>query len=212
MNNQVATPQPNPHITQNNIPHQKQTYKNNQFTNQETNQEMPESSSNRQNNHIPNFSYYPETIIEDGLKACQISILGKIITDKVIYTSSIQSGLENIWGAPKGLKIQEVGGNILQFFMENVSDQDRILQGNPWIFRNSWLIVKPWNRETDPRTIDFDHAPVWIQLWGLPPHCKTKAMGQHLGSLLGEVEAFEIYEYPGKKMTLPQKRAFIAPI
>jgi hypothetical protein len=216
MNNQVATPQPNslthgyetnPHITQNNIPHQKQTYKSNQFTNQETNQEMPESSSNRQNNHIPNFSYYPETIIEDGLKACQISILGKIITDKVIYTSSIQSGLENIWGAPKGLKIQEVGGNILQFFMENVSDQDRILQGNPWIFRNSWLIVKPWNRETDPRTIDFDHAPVWIQLWGLPPHCKTKAMGQHLGSLLGEVEAFEIYEYPGKKMIVKIKVA-----
>jgi hypothetical protein len=91
--------------------------------------------------------------------------------------------------------------------MENVSDQDRILQGNPWIFRNSWLIVKPWNRETDPRTIDFDHAPVWIQLWGLPPHCKTKAMGQHLGSLLGEVEAFEIYEYPGKKMIVKIKVA-----
>jgi hypothetical protein len=91
--------------------------------------------------------------------------------------------------------------------MDNEVDQERILKGNPWIFRNSWLIVKPWDRETDPRILDFDHAPIWIQFWGLPPHCKTKAMGQHLGSLMGEVEASEIYEYPGKKMIIKVKVA-----
>jgi hypothetical protein len=91
--------------------------------------------------------------------------------------------------------------------MQNPYDQERILQGNPWIFRNSWLIVKPWDRETDPRTIDFDHVPVWIQLWGLPHHCKTKAMGRHLGSLTGEVENFEVYEYSGKKLIIKIKVA-----
>jgi hypothetical protein len=91
--------------------------------------------------------------------------------------------------------------------MDNVADQDRILWGNPWIFRNSWLVVKPWDIETDPRTLDFDHVPVWIQLWGLPPHCKTKAMGMHLGSLMGEVEAAEMYEYPGKKTIIKIKVA-----
>jgi hypothetical protein len=77
----------------------------------------------------------------------------------------------------------------LQFFVDKYEDQDHILMGNPWIFRNSWLVVKPWDRETDPRTMDFDHVSVWIQLWGLPTHCKTKAMGTHLGSLMGDVEA-----------------------
>ncbi|PNY00123.1 hypothetical protein L195_g023399 [Trifolium pratense] len=91
--------------------------------------------------------------------------------------------------------------------MNNVEDQDRILHENPWIFRNSWLIVKPWDRETDPETLDFDHVPVWIQLWGLPPHCKTKAMGHHLGSLMGEVEASEIYEYPRKQIIIKIKVA-----
>ncbi|GAU40781.1 hypothetical protein TSUD_26610 [Trifolium subterraneum] len=91
--------------------------------------------------------------------------------------------------------------------MNNVEDQERILQGNPWTFRNSWLIVKPWDRETDPRMMDFDHVPVWIQLWGLPPHCKTKAMGHHLGSLMGDVEASEIYEYPGKQVIIKIKVA-----
>ncbi|PNX79396.1 cysteine desulfurase mitochondrial-like [Trifolium pratense] len=163
--------------------------------------DIPESSGTRNQTNIPNFSYYPEQVIEEGLKACNISILGKILTNKPISASSIQNGLENIWGSPPGFKIQEIEGKFLQFFMTNIEDHDRILHGNPWIFRNSWLIVKPWDRETDPRTMDFDHVPIWIQLWGLPTHCKTKAMGNHLGSLMGEVEASEIYEYP-KKQTI----------
>jgi hypothetical protein len=89
--------------------------------------------------------------------------------------------------------------------MDKESDHDRILQGNPWIFRNSWLIVKPWDRDTDLQSLDFDHAPIWVQLWGLPTHCKTKEMGESLGSLLGSVEASEFYEYPGKKMIIKIK-------
>jgi hypothetical protein len=91
--------------------------------------------------------------------------------------------------------------------MNNAADHDRIILGNPWIFRNSWLIVKPWDREIDPRTLDFDHAPIWIQLWGLPPHCKTKAMGRQLGALMGDVEESEFYEYPGKQMIIKIKVA-----
>jgi hypothetical protein len=45
-------------------------------------------------------------------------------------------GLESIWGSPAGLKIQEHEGKILQFFMDDSRDHDRILLGNPWIFRN----------------------------------------------------------------------------
>ncbi|MCI07822.1 hypothetical protein A2U01_0028891 [Trifolium medium] len=130
--------------------------------------------------NIPRSFLYSETEIHEGISACHRSIIGKIITDKSIHVSSIQNGLESIWGSPEGLKIQELGGRLLQFFMTNQADQDRILQGNPWIFRNSWLVVKPWDRETDMHTLDFDHVPIWIQLWGLPPHCKTKQMGESI--------------------------------
>jgi hypothetical protein len=128
------------------------------------NEDIPERSNANQQKPFPHFSCYPEKIVEEGVKACQTSILGKIITDKSIHVGSIQNGLESIWGSPPGLKIQETEGNILHFFMDNVANQDRILWGNPWIFKNSWLVVKPWDRETDPRILDFDHIPVWIQL------------------------------------------------
>ncbi|MCH81958.1 hypothetical protein A2U01_0002752 [Trifolium medium] len=157
--------------------------------------------------NIPRSFLYSENDIHDGISACNHSILGKIITDKPIHASSIQNGLENIWGAPQGLKIQELGGKLLQFFMTDPADKDRILQGNPWIFRNSWLVVKPWDRDTDLHDVDFDHVPIWIQLWGLPPHCKTKQMGERLGALMGKVEASEFYEYPGKQVIIKIKVA-----
>jgi hypothetical protein len=57
-----------------------------------------------------------------------------------------------------GLRIQEIEGGILQFFMDRNFDQERILLWNPWIFRNSWLIVKQWDRQIDPKAIDFSHG------------------------------------------------------
>jgi hypothetical protein len=92
--------------------------------------------------------------------------------------------------------------------MNNVTDQERILQGNPWIFRNSWLVVKPWDMEIDLHDLDFDNVPIWIQLWGLPPHYKTKKMGESIGALLGQVEASEFYECPGKRVIIKIKVAY----
>jgi hypothetical protein len=165
------------------------------------------SSSKPGPRRSPGFFVYLEKLVSEGVTACQRSILGKLITSKPVHVNSIQMGLDSIWGSPPGLKIQEIEGKILQFFVDDNMDQERILQGNPWIFRNSWLIVHPWDRKTDPTSIDFGHAPVWIQLWGLPPHCKTKKMGESIGELLGKVEASEFYEYPGKKMIIKIKVA-----
>jgi hypothetical protein len=166
--------------------------------------DKPESSNARNQTHtqknIPRSFFYDENVMNEEISACNHSIISKIITDKPIHINSIQNGLESIWGSPPGLKIQDLGGKLLQFFMNDLADRDRILYGNPWFFRNSWLVVKAWDRETEYHNLDFDHVPIWIQLWGLPTHCKTKQMGENIGALLGKVEASEFYEYPGKKI------------
>jgi hypothetical protein len=82
--------------------------------------------------------------------------------------------------------------------MDNEKDTQRALRGNPWIVRNSWLMVHQWDRERDPKELKFHKVPIWIQLWGLPLHCKTIAMGRHLGSQLGLVEDAAIYDFPDK--------------
>jgi hypothetical protein len=179
--------------------------------NQHQQNDVPESSSTRKPNpqqqNIPRSFLYDESSVNEGINICQCSIIGKIITDKPIHVKSIQNGLESIWGSPPGLKIQALEGKLLQFFVNNISDHDRIIAGNPWLFRNAWLVVKHWDREVDYHKMDFDHVPIWIQLWGLPPHCKTKQMGENIGSLIGKFETAEFFEYPGKKVIIKIKVA-----
>jgi hypothetical protein len=64
--------------------------------------------------------------------------------------------------------------------------------------RNNWLMVHLWDKQLNPNNLDFHHAPTWIQIWGLPIHCKTVNMGKHIGSQLGKVEDAAIYDYPQK--------------
>jgi len=89
--------------------------------------------------------------------------------------------------------------------MDNQADQEMILQGNPGIFRNVWLLLQPWDKVSDPSFYNFDQVPIWIQLWGLPIHCKTKAMGRSIGNILGTVSESELYEYTGKNVIVKIK-------
>jgi hypothetical protein len=82
--------------------------------------------------------------------------------------------------------------------MEAEKDTLRALKGNPWTIRNSWFMVQQWYRKRDPKELDFQKVPIWIQLWGLPLHCKTIAMGKHIGAQLGTVEDSGFYDFPDK--------------
>lgn len=72
----------------------------------------------------------------------------------------------------------------------------RILKGNPWIICNCWLIIHAWDRKVNPKELDFSKVPLWVQLWGLPLHCKSIMIGEQIGSQIGQVLDTSLYEYP----------------
>lgn len=51
-------------------------------------------------------------------------------------------------------------------------------------------------------------VPIWIQIWGIPLVVRTKSMGIKIGSKLGKVEGYEIYQYPNN-VTLVEIKAII---
>jgi hypothetical protein len=89
-----------------------------------------------------------------------------------------------------------VEGGFFHIIMDREKDIQRALKGNPWTIRNSWFIVQQWDRERDPKELDFQKVPIWLQLWELPLHCKTTAMGKHIGSQIGLVEDAALYDFP----------------
>jgi hypothetical protein len=141
---------------------------------------------------------YKEEDVADGISNCNNSLIGKILSTKIILKPVLLSTLQGIWGNPKGLNITEIEGGFFHITMELEKDTQRALQGNPWMVRNSWFMVHLWDRQINPNNLDFHHVPAWIQIWGLPIHCKTVNMGKYIGSQLGKVEDAAIYDYPQK--------------
>jgi hypothetical protein len=58
--------------------------------------------------------------------------------------------------------------------------------------------VQQWDRERDPKELDFKKVPIWLHLWGLPLHCKTTTLGKHIGSQIGLVDDAALYDFPDK--------------
>ncbi|KAF7812831.1 cysteine desulfurase mitochondrial-like [Senna tora] len=63
---------------------------------------------------------------------------------------------------------------------------ERIINGGPWVYRNSWLILHRWRRDWKENPIDFNTVNIWVQLWGVPSHCKSQKMALKIGSSIGQ--------------------------
>ncbi|MED6165452.1 hypothetical protein PIB30_099670 [Stylosanthes scabra] len=65
---------------------------------------------------------FGEEEVSEGLKECQTSIIGKLITNKNINPMWIQSAMANIWGNPEGFRVKEIKPKIYQFFFKKQTD------------------------------------------------------------------------------------------
>ncbi|RYR26601.1 uncharacterized protein LOC107627562 [Arachis ipaensis] len=88
---------------------------------------------------------------------------------------------------PEGLRVLEVKSKIYQFFFNKKTDMKKVLKGNPWTFRNSWLILKKWIRDEEPPKARLEEVEIKV-------HCKTYKLGRKIAAIAGEVKDCEIYE------------------
>jgi hypothetical protein len=151
------------------------------------------------------FFYYQEEHVQESVNQCKNSLIGKILSEKPISKQILQNTLMGIWCNPLGFQITELEGNMFHMLMDKEVDIQRALNGNLWIIRNVWFLVHAWNRNTNVSTLNFNQVPLWIQIWGLPLHCKSISMGQQLGAQIGTVLDTGLYDYPGKARIIKVK-------
>ena len=85
---------------------------------------------------------FDEEDVEERIASYEISLVGKLVSLKPINKRSLQQALANIWGHLVGFKVEEVGDKLFQFFLREEKGLHHVVQESPWIFRNSWLILK----------------------------------------------------------------------
>nr|XP_025608058.1 uncharacterized protein LOC112701527 [Arachis hypogaea] len=142
---------------------------------------------------------FGEEDIKEGLEKCTRSLVGRLMADRKFSAGTLEAALLAIWRQPVGFKILDHGGNVFQLFFEKEIEMIRIENGAPWLFKNYILNLKRWKGEDSIVETEFLKVPIWIQLWGLPEHCKTKELGRKLGRVMGEVMDVDLFILRGKE-------------
>jgi len=50
--------------------------------------------------------------------------------------------------------------------------------------------------------MEFTKATLWVQIHGLPSHCRTKNMATKIGATLGEVMDTSMFQMPDKSLIM----------
>jgi hypothetical protein len=114
----------------------RQQERNNQENQRTPHHTITQHIANHQQNVSPNsaedtFYWYQEDHIQEGIQNCQKSLIGKLLSEKIVTKQIIQNTLLGIWGDPQGFQLSEVEGGFFNIIMDREKDIQRALKGNP---------------------------------------------------------------------------------
>ncbi|RYR57792.1 hypothetical protein Ahy_A05g023494 [Arachis hypogaea] len=112
--------------------------------------------------------------VKEGLQGCENSLIKRLLTEKASTAHGYNLQCRIFGKKLEGLRIVELKHKTYQFFFfQKEIDLDRVLKESPWFFRNSWFLLKKWDRSEDPVEKGLDKADIKVQIWNLLEHCKT---------------------------------------
>lgn len=83
---------------------------------------------------------------------------GKLLFDRLVNKASIRPKLIKGWRPFGELTFKVVGCNLFLSEFENSRDKERVMEGRPWVFKESLFAVEEFDGLTTPSEIDFEKA------------------------------------------------------
>lgn len=107
-------------------------------------------------------------------------------------------------GKPKGFICEEVNDRIYRFYFDNDFDANMKLRRQPWNINGQLLMLRPWEKEKDLASYNFDHVALTVQVWGLPKQFYNVIICKNLCSHAGSVLETGIYPNFGSQGLIPK--------
>ncbi|KAL5789588.1 hypothetical protein ACOSQ2_004476 [Xanthoceras sorbifolium] len=119
-----------------------------------------------------------------GLEKMALSLVGKVISNKVINREAFQSIIPKIWKLSEELEIEVLISNVFVLHFRNIQDRQRVYTGGPWNFDRSLLVLEKPRGNGFIDEMSFSMVEFWVQVHNVPIVCMTKNIGLFIGRLL----------------------------
>ncbi|KAL5739486.1 hypothetical protein ACOSQ2_028666 [Xanthoceras sorbifolium] len=129
---------------------------------------------------------------KNGVQKLALSLVGKVITNKVINREAFRSVIPKIWKTSQGVDIEALGNNTFVFSFRNSVDRKRIMAGGPWNFDRSLIVLEEPKDNGVIGSLKFTQAEFWVQVHNVPLVCMTREIGLFLGRKIGAVRELDL--------------------
>jgi hypothetical protein len=119
-------------------------------------------------------------------------LLGRLMSDRRIQKEAFKTLMSRLWKTAEAVTFKEIQDNLWLLEFPNREDKGRVLEGRPWLFDRSLLVLKEIDENTPPSHMDFSNAFFWIQLHGMPLTCMNREVGLRIGRSIGTVEDIDV--------------------
>ncbi|KAH7516188.1 hypothetical protein FEM48_Zijuj10G0108900 [Ziziphus jujuba var. spinosa] len=121
--------------------------------------------------------------ISKATKKFSLTLVGKIITEKVTRQFTVQLIVRRIWFTQEPVKVEQIYQNTFLFSFKKEADRDRVRHRCPWTISGANLALKEWNPHMSLRDFNFSHITFWVQIHGLSLQFMNRENAFKIGGL-----------------------------
>ncbi|GAA0142217.1 hypothetical protein LIER_03166 [Lithospermum erythrorhizon] len=93
----------------------------------------------------------------------------------------------SLWGGNERVHILDMGSNLFRFSFNGDVQMNRVLQGEPWLFDGSAILLRKWASEMSVENVVLEKLPCWVLIWNLPFEYIDAEIGRAMGTHIREV-------------------------
>lgn len=129
--------------------------------------------------------------VEEGVNKFELCLVGRFLTEKNINSRAMKSKLADIWKPARGISIKELKTGFFLFQFYHADDMKWVINGGPWSFDGTMLIINTVSKGEDPMEVPLIHISFWIQVYGLPGNLMSEQVGKQLGDFFGKFVSYD---------------------
>ncbi|XP_062086519.1 uncharacterized protein LOC133792629 [Humulus lupulus] len=126
----------------------------------------------------------PETV-EDDLFDARWCLVGKLLGGRVADFDALKNVLASLWRPVKGMFVKQLEPNRFLFQFCHEIDINRVLEGSPWTFNRSPVILERLKMGDNPRLIPLNTMEIWVQVYNLKAGFMSDRVLKACGGFIG---------------------------
>ncbi|TVT99897.1 hypothetical protein EJB05_54709, partial [Eragrostis curvula] len=124
--------------------------------------------------------------LEDLIKENRWMALFKVHTTKSFSHAALLKQMRNAWSSAKEITFKVMGSNLFLVQFQCLGDWNRVMDGGPWIFRGSSVILQEYDGFSNVYEYKLDKIPVWARIQGVPEGLmKKKELAEKVAKKVG---------------------------